>query len=166
MWNSQMLISYIQQSLLVVSCQLSKPLSRTAGWFGVKSVCSSSFFSFSWDILGWAAFIHGFHFSLEAGDWLSCPSSSVPRCYEMELLSRSLKVFIVATSCYFRSGITWNGWKFSKTTGKWQCGKWGVWVDGVANINMEKWLFLLYFSELNPFFWGEDSFLKNWQHTN
>lgn len=89
--DANRLHAYIQHSSRQLSVQ-GKLLSCTAGWFGVKSVCLSFFFF--WDISGWAAFIQGFHFSLEAGDWLSRPSSSVPGCCEMELLSRSLKIFL------------------------------------------------------------------------
>lgn len=91
-----MLISYIQCSTLPVSCQL-----KVSFWVVQQddlvlslSASCSFLFSFSGDILGWGAFIQGFHFSLEACDWLSRPSSSVPRCCEMELLSRLLKIFL------------------------------------------------------------------------
>ena len=105
-----------------------KLLSRTVGWCSVKSACSV----FLEDILWWAAFIQGFHFSLEADDWLSRPSSSVPRCCEMELLSRSLKIFLSLprTTPGARSVEMAQSFKIPLEN-------YGVWADRVANMNKE-----------------------------
>lgn len=60
-----------------------------------------------------------------------------------------VKDFLVAASYYSRSEITWNGWKFSKTTGELWGGSSGEGADGAANINKENYLFFKKNSELN-----------------
>lgn len=134
------------------SCQLSvlgKLRSRTAGWFGVKSVCSFLFF-FLWRYLGVSSFYPRLPFLFRSW-WLTLP----PLLLGSSLLWNGIafsfvKDFLVAASYYSRSEITWNGWKFSKTTGELWCGCSVVGVDGGAYINKENCSFFL-FSELNLF---------------
>lgn len=122
-WYTQMLISYIQCSTLPVSCQCKVSLWVVQQDGLVLSLSAPFFFFFFlWRYLGVSSFYPRLPFLFRSW-WLTLP----PLLLGSSLLWNGIafsfvKDFLVAASYYSRSEITWNGWKFSKTTGELWCG--------------------------------------------